>query len=374
MAVSAAVFITLAIATDTAFYHGAQSTTSFKALYQYLQTAPVITPLNNIRYNSQTSNLALHGLHPHHQHFLINLPQLLGPAIILLFVSFPPFSLRNTYTALFNLRFLSAVSGTAFLSIFPHQEPRFLLPCVPLFLTCIRIPTSSKGKKWFWTCWTTFNILLGILMGIYHQGGVVPAQLQVPKQVALDSAGHRTNTTSATIFWWKTYPPPTYLLGDTGPLNITTVPLMGLPQLEMLEKISIALASRCQDSRPGSLPPSTGGDEGFRKIFLVAPLSSSLFSEQAIVPQSSFLANGSPSTRPHSHDPPKQQQRKQPAQNNKDNTTIDLELTLQWRYRRHINLDDIDVGIEGVLPALKRVIGRRGIGIWSVARLCSQRD
>ncbi|KAF3210663.1 hypothetical protein TWF191_011143 [Orbilia oligospora] len=42
----------------------------------------IITPLNNIAYNSQTENLAQHGLHPFYTHLLVNLPQLLGPAII----------------------------------------------------------------------------------------------------------------------------------------------------------------------------------------------------------------------------------------------------------------------------------------------------
>ena len=65
----------IAVATDTAFYTGPAATESFRALFSYLDKAPVITPLNNIRYNSQTSNLAEHGLHPHYQHFLVNLPQ-----------------------------------------------------------------------------------------------------------------------------------------------------------------------------------------------------------------------------------------------------------------------------------------------------------
>lgn len=39
-------------------------------------------------------------------------------------------------------------------------------------------------------------------------------------------------------------------------------------------------------------------------------------------------------------------------------------------WRQHINLDDMDFGDDGVLPTLKRVIGRRGLGVWKVERVC----
>jgi len=41
-----------------------------------------------------------------------------------------------------------------------------------------------------------------------------------------------------------------------------------------------------------------------------------------------------------------------------------------WRYRNHMNLDDMDFGDDGVLPTLNRVIGRRGIGAWKVRKMC----
>ncbi len=214
--------------------------TSSTTFIRTLVTNPVITPWNNIRYNIQTSNLAIHGLHPHYQHFLFNLPQLIGPALILLLTSLPLLSVRNP-------RFLSATTGAAFLSMFPHQEPRFLLPCVPLLLTCIRLPTSNRGRNWFWSLWLIFNLLLGMLMGIYHQGGVVPAQLQVAELLksSIPSPSAHTTMIPATIFWWKTYPPPTYLLGNTAPFNISTVPLMGLSQPDMLQQIATALPNTC---------------------------------------------------------------------------------------------------------------------------------
>ena len=39
-------------------------------------------------------------------------------------------------------------------------------------------------------------------------------------------------------------------------------------------------------------------------------------------------------------------------------------------FRRHLNLDDMDFGDDGVVETLRRVVGRRGLGIWKVERIC----
>lgn len=342
MAGCAVIFMISAIATDTAFYRGPVSTTSFRALYKALRSAPVITPWNNIRYNSQTANLAIHGLHSRHQHFLVNLPQLLGPVLILLFTSLQPFSTRNLRSAISNRRLLSALTGTLLLSIFPHQEQRFLLPCVPLLLSCVRLPSSSRGRKWFWLSWLSFNILFGTLMGVYHQGGVIPAQLQVPEQIKVDSALTSSDAANATVFWWKTYPPPTYLLGRAQN-NISTVTLMGRPQREMVSELSSALPCTNNDITTSQTAQS-------QLIYLIAPLSSHFFPQPEVAPNRSFTTT--------------------PPSGNNNTTTAPLKLTLQWQYRRHINLDDMDIGEDGIWATGKRVLGRRGIGLWQVHRLC----
>lgn len=43
----------------------------------------VITPLNNLKYNLNVQNLQVHGLHPRYTHLLVNLPQILGPVLLL---------------------------------------------------------------------------------------------------------------------------------------------------------------------------------------------------------------------------------------------------------------------------------------------------
>ena len=41
-----------------------------------------------------------------------------------------------------------------------------------------------------------------------------------------------------------------------------------------------------------------------------------------------------------------------------------------WRWDRHLNLDDLDVGGEGVVGTVRRVVGRRGLVLWRVGRVC----
>jgi GPI mannosyltransferase 4 len=383
MTISGLVFICLAIAADTAFYRRPSPTHSFSTLYKALLTSPVITPWNNIRYNSQTSNLALHGLHPLYQHFLANLPQLLGPALILLVKSLQPFPPYRTLPDCSNPRFLSAITGTAILSIFPHQEPRFLLPCVPLLLTCVRLPASPRGRKCFWTSWLIFNILLGTLMGIYHQGGIIPAQLQVPAQITSLTASStsstsltqpNTRTTSATIFWWKTYPPPTYLLGTTlaGTTTISTIPLLGLPQPAMLSTLSSALTSICHSpsppppprapiSKPEAIPSNKHNNKNSAyPIFLIAPLSSSLFPPHKTSFNITIFET-----------PPNSNTTTTTTNNNTSQApTATISFTLTYTHHHHINLDDLDIGAEGIWATWRRVVGRRGIAMWRVRRVC----
>lgn len=199
------------------------------------------------------------------------------------------------------MRALSALSATMLLSLFPHQEPRFLLPTVPLLLSCIRMKRSL-----LLTTWIIFNAAMGFLMGVYHQGGVIPTQLAIRDIIP----------TPATVFWWKTYSPPLWLLGNDS--QITTHDLMGSPGAEMI--------GRLEQSVPKCGIPS--------EVFLVAPTSADFLDSFAVERASS------------------------------------LQLHPLWSYRKHLNLDDLDFGEDGILPTLKRVVGRRGLGVWAVRRSC----
>ena len=41
-----------------------------------------------------------------------------------------------------------------------------------------------------------------------------------------------------------------------------------------------------------------------------------------------------------------------------------------WRYDKHLNLDDLDLGKEGIWGTLERVVGRRGLVVWKIQRVC----
>src|SRR5437868_8662672 len=100
---------------------------------------------------------------------------------------------------------------------------------------------------------------MALLMGICHPGGVIPAQIAMPQVV------RSANTTDVNVLWWKTYPAPTYLIGAPlsspefdNPLNITTIPLLGISEHDLKEKL-LSLAtypSDCFGDLPRSNPSS----------------------------------------------------------------------------------------------------------------------
>lgn len=198
----------LLIALDTYLFQG-----SFDFLKKPLQLKNyVITPLNSLIYNTDPKNLSTHGLHPYYTHVLLNVPQILGPGVFFLFRKGGDSYFRTT-------PFLSVLSGLLFLSLVPHQELRFLLPILPLACCCFNINDSKAVQEKTKTrrtspiqviinLWYVFNAVMSILMGIFHQGGVAPALNFI--------YSNRENQmeNNYVYIWWRTYSPPTWLLGD----------------------------------------------------------------------------------------------------------------------------------------------------------------
>ncbi|GME81020.1 unnamed protein product [Ambrosiozyma monospora] len=183
----------------------------------------VITPLNNLIYNTNVTNLSQHGLHPHYTHLLINYPQILGPIIALLF----PFTTKYIRTT----PFLSLISGLLTLSLVPHQELRFLMPALPLSACCIDLDyTPSRVancrvwklyKAYIIQLWMIFNVGSIVFYGILHQGGVVSALAYLHEHVDPTSThththGHGHNDVTvpdnSVLLFWRTYKPPTWML------------------------------------------------------------------------------------------------------------------------------------------------------------------
>ncbi|TVY31487.1 GPI mannosyltransferase [Lachnellula subtilissima] len=215
-----------------------------------------------------------------------------------------------------SLRLYSAISGVLVLSIFQHQEARFLLPTIPLILSSVQLPKNQTHLRIWAGLWIAFNVIFGLLMGVYHQGGIIPTQVFLSKQPDATQA-----------IWWKTYSPPIWLLNGKNEV-LRTHDIMGMKGPSMLREVG-ALAT-CHK-------PSTNATaylEEKEGTYLIAPLSAT------------FLDIYVPKTVGHLH------------------------FQEVWRHTQHLNLDDLDFGDDGLWPTLKRVIGRRGLAAWRVTKDC----
>ncbi|KAI5291491.1 alpha 1,2 mannosyltransferase [Ascosphaera aggregata] len=335
----------IGIYVDTSYYASPSTEPTITRVF----TAPVFTPWNNLRYNSQVANLAEHGLHSRFQHFIVNMFELLGPVYILVLLSMISGGVRKYYS-LRSPRAIAALSAIGLLSIFPHQEARFLLPCVPLLLTCIRKPLGRR----FYAVWIAFNVVFGVLMGVYHQGGIVPTQLQIPrildnavssKRISLPPGEDRL----VDIIWWKTYMPPMWLLGGRNPRSavhgIQTKDFKGVSGPVLLENLELSVP-RCDNDDQSTTNSSV---LQYIPTLLVSPASNT-FLDPYIAP-----------TYPE-----------QGARPTHLNTKGKLQLHLLSTYKNHLNLDDIDFGDDGMIPTLRRVVGRRGLNVWLVERDCGE--
>jgi phosphatidylinositol glycan class Z len=92
--------------------------------------------------------------------------------------------------------------GLAFLSVAPHQEPRFLLPLlIPLVLLGER--GVNMYPKTFWTIWALFNLILLTFFGVLHQAGVTYSLLSIGNTLV--------GKNPPTWIFFRTYMPPTFL-------------------------------------------------------------------------------------------------------------------------------------------------------------------
>ncbi|KAJ1961998.1 alpha 1,2 mannosyltransferase [Dipsacomyces acuminosporus] len=157
------------------------------------------TILNNYSYNTNTDNLATHGIHPWYQHSLASMPSLFGPLYALAIfkvwslMKSPSARQHTSYTSM--AAAASVVLGLVVLSTVPHQEARFLLPALPGIVIC----TSSWHRlapSYFWYAWAVFNTALTIGYGVVHQSGVVPVLGYLSKTSALRSVECKTEHAS----------------------------------------------------------------------------------------------------------------------------------------------------------------------------------
>ncbi|CDS07737.1 hypothetical protein LRAMOSA01686 [Lichtheimia ramosa] len=191
---------------------------------------PVLTPLNNLMYNSDKSNLEQHGLHPLYLHFLVNFPMLFGPLVL---GAVAAVTKANEQHVVYRTLAAIVVFGLGGLSFVPHQEARFLAPLlVPLIL--IFTWNRTKLSRTFWVIWMLFNLITGFIFGYLHQGGVVPSMMYLQQQTLglrncklaanselicglktadIDMAYTNEYNVTSNVLFYKTYMAPRHLIG-----------------------------------------------------------------------------------------------------------------------------------------------------------------
>jgi len=258
------------------------------------QGSLVVTPLNNLRYNLNPTNQALHGLHPRWLHAAVNLPLLFGPLLLAFVIPWsnaldefvankflapdkrakfaaktrkpPRGSIKgqpkiNKHVELLLIACL--VSSVACHSISKHQELRFLIPNLVLLAILgsqeLLGPVSDKYWRWGWVGHCVF---FTFIFAFLHQGGMIPA-------IANIQSFSTTSPGTTHVIFYHTYMPPKHLLAissSVGPHSIQVYDLQGPDTSKLIDARTKALriseGSQFQEDKdkilfvcPGTIDP-----------------------------------------------------------------------------------------------------------------------
>lgn len=171
----------------------------------------VVTPYNFLSYNTDTSKLNLHGLHPRITHMFLNVPMLFGVLGIAGYFTLAKWVLVAVKKGCLNISLSDRLMMASFLlpilllSAFPHQEARFI---IPVFFPLVFIASNAltSGGKWFTRLmvglWIFGNVAGLLFFGFVHQGGVIPALFYL----------NHLDTESKSVIFYRTYMPPRHVL------------------------------------------------------------------------------------------------------------------------------------------------------------------
>ncbi|XP_062987782.1 GPI mannosyltransferase 4 [Elgaria multicarinata webbii] len=221
------------IAADTWYFTPALSGLSLHSFYEdnpwktltRLRQSVVVTPFNFLRYNLNPDNLAQHGAHPRVTHFAINGVLLFGALHIEAIhnglrllkghigqVTWLRAPKRSSHSAAVHPEGRQALLAFYFiplacLSLFSHQEPRFL---IPLILPLVLLITQNRQNQPWKSINIMFNIGAALFYGCFHQGGVIPCLFHLEQLThSPESLSHHTHYT---LLFAHTYMPPRFLL------------------------------------------------------------------------------------------------------------------------------------------------------------------
>jgi phosphatidylinositol glycan class Z len=228
----------------------------------------VICPLNFIIYNSQTSNLARHGLHPRYLH-LFNLFLLLNglalPSYCFCFSAIA--SLLKPHPSsvgkeVHQNRWLAAtvLISVSLLMIFPHQEPRFLIPVT--VIACLLVGDRLRRKRYL-IPWIIINILFTLMYGFVHQAGVTKSLLTLNHMI------RTKEITNQTLIFVQMYLPPQHLMNAPRHLLVHDLSVSDFPEslIDQLEVTSGDLLLVAPSSLDESMR-TIAFESGFRDIQL----------------------------------------------------------------------------------------------------------
>lgn len=168
----------------------------------------LVTPVNFIRYNINPENTAQHGEHPKLLHILVNIPLLYNILGVIAVGTFGmmiyKFCKKEFQSLPQTQSFVSLMTSAVFvpismLSLFNHQEARFLIPVtVPLIMLHapkvilgVKITSTLRESQWsilrslsnviplnisgraILRIWYVMNIVFALFFGFVHQGGVI---------------------------------------------------------------------------------------------------------------------------------------------------------------------------------------------------------
>ncbi|CAH0562545.1 unnamed protein product [Brassicogethes aeneus] len=190
----------------------------------------VFTPLNFLKYNLDSDNLALHGIHPKFLHVAVNIPLLFNSLGIYAIVSIInycymiyqcKFHLLPSVRSIKGLMTLSILAPIIILSLFPHQEPRFLIPLIlPLCYlhgnsvfpeqdnvivehdknSFKSTNTAKSENRLLIKLWILYNLSLFMLFGFIHQGGVYLATSYLHKDLKMHSLSTEYHIVTSHIY------------------------------------------------------------------------------------------------------------------------------------------------------------------------------
>ncbi|KAM4770775.1 GPI mannosyltransferase 4 [Rhinophrynus dorsalis] len=242
------------IIVDTIYYTGRfpfsfNCTQTFSV--QVIQNS-VLTPLNFLLYNLNPENLANHGAHPRITHLAVNGIMLFG----ILHLSVILFGIKMVKIYIFKLLhknhtnyseykdslteqsnstlLLFYFSPLVLLSLFSHQEPRFLIPLLlPLILLVAQHNITIRSKCVIFL----FNVTGALFFGGFHQAGLVPSLLHI-QQIVQSKSAQSNASNNYTLLFTHTYMPPKYLLSlKKGQTSVNIVDLAGFNEAQLCQKL-----------------------------------------------------------------------------------------------------------------------------------------